>query len=110
MIIHVLSSVHRYADSPKFPKRAINVFFSIFELWLLRKSVFEVTGFFDSFYAFYNWAVFLKIDPFWDVAETVWFFPNIIQNIGKRFLISIKSRRKRLEVSRSLENFTYKCK
>ena len=62
------------------------------------------------FRLFYNWAVFLKNFPFCDVAETVCFFPSVIQKIGKRFLISIKSRRKRLEVSRSLENFTYKCK
>ena len=26
MIIHVLSSVHQYSDSSKFPKRTVNVF------------------------------------------------------------------------------------
>ena len=77
---------------------------------MLRNSVFKITGFFDSNYALYNWAVFLKIDPFCDVAETVWFFPNNIQKIGKRFLISIKNRRKRLDVNRSLKKFNYKCK
>ena len=64
MIIHVLSSVHRYADSPKSPKRAINVFFSIFELWLLRKSVFEVTVFLTVFMLFITGLLFSKLIRF----------------------------------------------
>ena len=110
MIIHVLSSVHRYADSPKSPKRAINVFSRYLSSGCSVNRFFEVTVFSTEFRLFYSWAVSLKIDPFCDVAEAVWFFPKFIQKIGKRFLISIKSRRKRLKFSRSLEKFNYKCK
>ena len=102
--------MHQYSDSPKFPKSANNVSSRLLSSSSSVNRFLKQRVFSTVFRLFYNWAVFLKIYAFCDVAETVQFFPNIIQKIGKRLLIPIKSRRKRLEVNRSLKKFNYKCK
>ena len=74
MNIHVLSSVHQYSDSPKFPKTANNVSSRLLSSSSSVNRFLKQRVFSTVFRLFYNWAVFLKIYAFCDVAETVCFF------------------------------------